>query len=120
MSQYVFCIACRVKATFQSVSAGVKKRAGQVNQRFDISGKAQQTADRYLPVNMVGACDCVLGYFECTCQIACDGVNSRKPLGEFTGLAMDTVQQCDPADSRRGLKMLMKSCSCGAKPATLC
>ena len=39
--------ACRVKATFQSVSAGVKKRAGQVNQRFDLSGKAQQTADRY-------------------------------------------------------------------------
>ncbi|KAL3143053.1 hypothetical protein ABBQ38_003328 [Trebouxia sp. C0009 RCD-2024] len=36
----------RVKATFKSVSAGVKKRAGQVNERFDLSGRAQQTADR--------------------------------------------------------------------------
>lgn len=37
---------CRLKSTFQSVSAGVKKTANQVNSRFDLSGKAQQTADR--------------------------------------------------------------------------
>lgn len=36
----------RLKSTFQSVSAGVKKTANQVNSRFDLSGKAQQTADR--------------------------------------------------------------------------
>lgn len=52
--------ASRVKATFQSVSAGVKKRAGQVNQRFNFSGKAQQAADRYQHVNMVEACNDVL------------------------------------------------------------
>ena len=40
------CLCCRVRATFESVSAGVKKRAGQVNQKFGLSGKAQQTADR--------------------------------------------------------------------------
>lgn len=41
-----FSLFCRLKSTFQSVSAGVKKTANQVNTRFDLSGKAQQTADR--------------------------------------------------------------------------
>lgn len=42
----VFPLLCRLKSTFQSVSAGVKKTANRVNTRFDLSGKAQQTADR--------------------------------------------------------------------------
>lgn len=36
----------RLRSTFQTVSAGVKQTAGRVNERFDLSGKAQQTADR--------------------------------------------------------------------------
>ena len=43
---YTIYLLFRLRSTFQTVSAGVKQTAGRVNERFDLSGKAQQTADR--------------------------------------------------------------------------